>query len=127
MFEITVEKTFAAGHYLRGYRGKCEKPHGHNYRVKLTLRGERLDQVGLLYDFAEMKAMLREIAARLDHQMMNEVPPFDRLNPSAENLALYFYQETARRLRERGPESGARVASVTVWETDTTTATYSAQ
>jgi 6-pyruvoyltetrahydropterin/6-carboxytetrahydropterin synthase len=124
MFEITVEKTFAAGHFLRGYHGKCENPHGHNYRVKLTLRGERLDKVGLLYDFSAMKAILREIAARLDHQMMNDVPPFDELNPSAENMALYFYQETERRLRERQPENGARVASVTVWETETTTATY---
>jgi len=127
MFEITVEKTFAAGHFLRGYHGKCEKPHGHNYRVKLIVRGEKLDQIGLLYDFSELKAMLREIAERLDHEMMNDVPPFDEWNPSAENMALYFYQETERRLRERRPENGARVASVTVWETDTTTATYTAE
>ncbi len=124
MFEVTVEKTFAAGHFLRGYRGKCEKPHGHNYRVRLTLRSENLDSIGLLYDFSEMKAILKEIAARLDHQMMNEIPPFDELNPSAENMAFYFYQEAERRLRERAPANGVRVASVTVWETDTTTATY---
>ncbi len=126
MFEVTVEKTFAAGHFLRGYHGKCEHPHGHNYRVRLTLRSEKLDSIGLLYDFSEMKAILKEIAARLDHQMMNEVPPFDQWNPSAENMALHFYQEADRRLRERHPENGARVASVTVWETDTTTATYTA-
>jgi 6-pyruvoyltetrahydropterin/6-carboxytetrahydropterin synthase len=124
MFEVTVEKTFAAGHYLRGYRGKCEKPHGHNYTVKVIVRGPRLDNAGLLCDFAELKAMLNEIAARLDHQMMNEIPPFDTLNPSAENLAMYFYQEMERRLRQREPANGARVAAVTIWETDTTTATY---
>ncbi len=124
MFEVSVEKTFAAGHALRGYRGKCENPHGHNYRVRLTLRGRQLDSIGLLYDFVRLKSMLNEIAERLDHQFMNDVAPFDVLNPSAENLAQYFYQETERRLAEERPENGVRVASVTVWETDTTTATY---
>ncbi len=124
MFEVTVEKTFAAGHALRGYRGKCENPHGHNYRVRLTLRGTELDSVGLLYDFVRLKSMLREISERLDHQFMNDIAPFDVLNPSAENLAKYFYQETERRLSEQRPANGVRVASVTVWETDTTTATY---
>ena len=125
MFEVSVEKTFAAGHALRGYRGKCENPHGHTYRVLLTLRGRQLDSIGLLYDFARLKSMLNEIAERLEHQFMNDVAPFDALNPSAENLAQYFYQETERRLAEERPENGVRVASVTVWETDTTTATYS--
>lgn len=125
MFEVSVEKTFAAGHALRGYRGKCENPHGHNYRVRLTLRGRQLDSIGLLYDFVRLKSMLNEIAERLDHQFMNDVAPFDVLNPSAENLAQYFYQETERRLAEERPENGVRVLSVTVWETDTTTATYS--
>lgn len=124
MFEITVEKTFAAGHALRGYRGKCENPHGHNYRVRLTLRGPDLDNIGLLYDFIHLKAMLGEISERLDHQFMNDVPPFDVLNPSAENLAKYFYEETEKRIAAQRPENGVRIAAVTVWETDTTTATY---
>ncbi len=124
MFEVTVEKTFSAGHALRGYRGKCENPHGHNYRVRLTLRGGQLDSIGLLYDFLPLKAMLNEISERLDHQFMNDIAPFDVLNPSAENLAEYFYQESERRLALQHPENGVRVASVTVWETDTTTATY---
>ncbi len=124
MFEVTVDHTFAAGHALRGYRGKCENPHGHNYRVRLTLRGSQLDSIGLLYDFADVKCLLREIAEPLDHQFMNDVPPFDKLNPSAENLAKFFYEETERRLGEQWPDNGVRVASVTVWETDTTTATY---
>lgn len=124
MFEVTVEKTFAAGHALRGYRGKCENPHGHNYRVRLTLRGPKLDHIGLLYDFVHLKAILNEISERLDHQFMNDLAPFDAINPSAENLAQYFYQETERRLAEQRPENGVRIASVTVWETDTTTATY---
>ena len=125
MFEVTVEKTFAAGHALRGYHGKCENTHGHNYRVRLTLRGPQLGSVGLLYDFADLKGILRQIAERLDHQFLNDLAPFDTLNPSAENLARYFYQETERRLAEQRPENGVRVAAVTIWETDTTTATYS--
>lgn len=124
MFEVTVEETFAAGHALRGYRGKCENPHGHNYRIRLTLRGPQLDSIGLLYDFADLKGVLRQITERLDHQFMNDVPPFDKLNPSAENLAKYFYEETERRLAAQRPENAVRVTSVTVWETDTTTATY---
>ncbi len=125
MFEVTVEETFAAGHALRGYRGKCEKPHGHNYRVRLTLRGPELDSAGLLYDFVRLKAILSEIAERLDHQFMNDIAPFDVLNPSAENLARYFFQEAERRLAAQQPGNGVRVAAITVWETDTSTATYS--
>ena len=129
MFEVTVEHTFAAGHALRGYRGKCENTHGHNYRVRLTLRGLQLDSTGLLYDFAELKGALRQVAERFDHQFLNDLTPFDVLNPSAENLAKYFYQEIDGRLAEQRPENGVpennvKVAAVTVWETDTTTATY---
>ena len=124
MFEVTVEKTFAAGHALRGYRGKCENPHGHNYKVRLTLRGADLDAIGLLYDFVHVKQILKDISARLDHQFMNDIEPFDRLNPSAENLAKYFYEEASRRIAEQRPENGVKISAVTVWETDTTTATY---
>ena len=124
MFEVTVEHTFAAGHALRGYRGKCENTHGHNYRVRLILRGQHLNATGLLYDFVELKGALRQVADRLDHQFLNDLAPFDALNPSAENLAKYFYQEIDGRLAERRPENGVKVAAVTVWETDTTTATY---
>ena len=124
MFEVTVEHTFAAGHALRGYRGKCENTHGHNYRVRLTLQGRDLDSTGLLYDFVELKGALRQVADRADHQFLNDLAPFDRLNPSAENLAKYFYQEIDGRLAKQRPENGVRLAAVTVWETDTTTATY---
>ena len=129
MFEVTVEHTFAAGHALRGYRGKCENTHGHNYRVRLTLRGRDLNSTGLLYDFVELKGALRQVADRVDHQFLNDLAPFDLLNPSAENLAKYFYQEIDGRLAKQRPgngvpENNVKVAAVTVWETDTTTATY---
>ena len=124
MFQITVEDTFAAGHYLRNYRGKCENPHGHNYKVRVTLCGEELDRAGLLLDFKDLKDVMRDTVERLDHQMINDLEPFTVLNPSAENLAKYFYDETQARLRE-ATNGRVRVKDVTVWETETTTATYS--
>ncbi len=123
MFEVTVERSFAAGHYLRNYKGKCENPHGHNYKIRVTLAGERLDHAGLLLDFKDLKDVMKETIERLDHQMMNDVEPFTTLNPSAENLARYFYVETNKKV---GSISNNRVhvKEVTVFETDTTTATY---
>ncbi len=122
MFEITVEDTFAAGHALRGYRGKCENVHGHNYKVRVTLAGERLEN-GLLFDFKDLKGVLNEIIDRLDHMFLNDVEPFRELNPSAENMAKYFYDETAARLRQ-ATQGRVKVKQVRIWETDTTTATY---
>ena len=124
MFEVTVEDSFAAGHYLRNYKGKCENPHGHNYRVRVTLAGSELDRAGLLLDFKDLREVLRQVIDRLDHQMINDLEPFTRVNPSAENLAKYFYDETSGRLRQ---VSNGRVSvkDVTVFETDSTTANYS--
>ena len=89
MFEVTVEACFSSGHYLRNYYGKCENPHGHNYRVLVTLAGAELDETGLLLDFKLLKTLLKPIVNYLDHQMINDLAPFTELNPSAENLARY--------------------------------------
>jgi 6-pyruvoyltetrahydropterin/6-carboxytetrahydropterin synthase len=123
MFEVSAEETFAAGHALRNYHGKCENVHGHNYRVRVTLEGAGLDHAGLLVDFVEIKRVMRAIIEKLDHQFLNDVPPFDKLNPSAENMARYFYEEMAQQL-DGGREHPVRVAEVKIWETDTSTATY---
>jgi 6-pyruvoyltetrahydropterin/6-carboxytetrahydropterin synthase len=123
MFEVTVEETFAAGHALRGYRGKCENPHGHNYKVQITLAGETLDNIGLLYDFKDLKAAMGEVVDRLDHQYLNDIVPFKEQNPSAENMARYFYQECTAKLKAAAADR-IRVKQVKIWETDTTTATY---
>ncbi len=123
MFEVSVEDTFAAGHALRGYRGKCENPHGHNYKVRITLAGEELDTIGLLYDFKDLKAALGEVMDRLDHQYLNDIDPFRELNPSAENMARYFYRELGSILR-KSTNGRVHVKQVKIWETDTTTATY---
>jgi 6-pyruvoyltetrahydropterin/6-carboxytetrahydropterin synthase len=124
MFEVNVEATFAAAHQLRNYKGKCENLHGHNYKVRVTVGGEKLNATGLVADFGEVKAVLREIVGRLDHRFLNELEPFIVLNPSAENLALYFYQELDKGLREGGSEVPIQVSEVVVWETDTSSATY---
>jgi 6-pyruvoyltetrahydropterin/6-carboxytetrahydropterin synthase len=124
MYEVTVEDSFAAGHYLRNYKGKCENPHGHNYKVRITLGGAELDKAGLLLDFKDLKEVMKNVIDRLDHQMLNEIEPFTALNPSAENLAKYFYDQASVRLTSL---TSGRVAvrEVTIWETDSTTARYS--
>ena len=122
MFQVSVEETFSAGHALRGYKGKCENPHGHNYRVRILVEGAALDSIGLLYDFTELKRVLRAIIGGVDHRFLNDQAPFDTVNPSAENLAKYFYDETTRQVTAM--PAGARIARVTVWETDTASATY---
>lgn len=121
MFEIAVEQTFAAGHALRNYKGKCENVHGHNFRVQVLIEGERLDETGLLVDFIDVKETMRSIIDRLDHVFLNDIPPFDVKNPSAENIAEYFYQEMARGLKSALP---VRVREVKVWETDIQSASY---
>jgi 6-pyruvoyltetrahydropterin/6-carboxytetrahydropterin synthase len=121
MFEVSVEETFSAGHALRGYKGKCENPHGHNYRVRVSLVGEELDKIGLLYDFTALKQAMKQAIEQLDHKFLNDLPPFESVNPSAENLARWFYDRAAERLPAG---NGIRVDAVTVWETDTTAATF---
>ncbi len=121
MFEVTVEQSFAAGHALRGYHGKCENVHGHNYKVRVTIQGEQLDATGLLVDFVEVKRTMKQVIEYLDHRFLNDVPPFDILNPSAENMARYFYDEFSKGLHAAVP---VRIAEVKIWETDTTSATY---
>ena len=123
MFEVTVERGFSSGHYLRNYKGKCENPHGHNYKVCITLCGEALDAAGLLLDFRDLKQVMRPVIDRIDHQMLNDLEPFTEINPSAENLARYFYQQTSDQLRTM-TGGRVRVKDCTIYETDTTTATY---
>jgi 6-pyruvoyltetrahydropterin/6-carboxytetrahydropterin synthase len=123
MFEITVQAGFSSGHYLRNYHGKCENPHGHNYRVLVTLIGEQIDASGLLLDFKLLKQVLRPTVDYLDHQMINDLAPFDTVNPSAENLAKYFYERTAAELRQM-TEGRVRVKDCTLYETDTSFARY---
>ena len=120
-FEVMIERHFSSAHQLRGYKGKCENLHGHNYKVEIYARGSELDNIGLLVDFGELKEAADEVVAYLDHRNINELPPFDEeLNPSAENLARYILQRVASRV---GDER-VSVYKVRCFETPTSVATY---
>ena len=121
MFEVMIERNFSSAHQLRGYRGKCENLHGHNYKVEIFARGRELNDAGLLVDFVELKAAADEIVTFLDHKNINELSPFDReLNPSAENLARFILHRVASRV----DDERVRVYKVRCFETPTSVATY---
>jgi len=122
MYEVHVDESFAAAHNLRSYKGKCEDLHGHNYKVRVTLAGKELDSTGLLYDFVHLKQVIQGVIKSLDHKYLNELKPFDVLNPSAENIARHIFDEMSKQLQETA--NGATVVSITVWESDVTAATY---
>ena len=124
MYEVMIEEEFSAAHALRGYRGKCENLHGHNWKVEVYVRGERLDEVGMLVDFKELKAATRRVMQYLDHQNLNELQPFAvELNPSSEHLAGFILQEVGGAINN----DRVKVYKVRVWETPSTCATYEAQ
>jgi len=122
MFEVTVDQSFAAAHALRNYKGGCENVHGHNFKVQIVISGERLDDAGLLVDFIDVKNLMGQILARLDHQNLNEIPPFDVKNPSAENIAEYICTEMTGGLVNTPVP--VRIREVKVWETEIQSATY---
>jgi 6-pyruvoyltetrahydropterin/6-carboxytetrahydropterin synthase len=122
MFEVSVEQQFAAGHALRNYKGACENVHGHNFKVQVTIEGPSLDDAGMLVDFLDVKASMQQVIDRLDHKFLNDVPPFDVVNPSAENIAEYFHQQISQHLVSNPVP--ARIREVRVWETDIQSATY---
>ena len=118
-YELFIQAEFGAAHNLREYNGKCERLHGHNWKVDLRVAGDRLNREGMLLDFVALKRILHEVLDRFDHRYLNEVPPFDTLNPTSENLARFVADEAAARMPE-----GVRVVSVTTWESEKCAATY---
>lgn len=112
MYQISVEKFIDAAHYLRGYRGKCEALHGHRFRVLVRIKTSVLDDIGLAYDFTDLKKHLGDILERFDHTCLNDVAPFDKINPSSENIAAAIFGELKTKLK------GAPVTleCVEVWE-----------
>ena len=122
MFEVAVEQSFASAHALRNYKGRCENVHGHNWKVRVVIEGEKLDATGMLVDFLDVKSFMGEILDRIDHQFLNEVPPFDSINPSAENIAEYFYQQLTGKFAETPVP--VRIREIKIWETEIQSATY---
>ncbi len=119
MYRLGVTARFASAHFLRGYRGSCEAMHGHNYRVEARVEAASLDEVGLGIDFRELKRLLGEVVAGLDHRLLNDLPAFAEQNPSSELIARHVYQELAPKL-----PPDARLVEVRVWETDDTWASW---
>jgi 6-pyruvoyltetrahydropterin/6-carboxytetrahydropterin synthase len=123
MFEIRVKTHFSAAHRLDGYPGDCARVHGHNWIVEAFVQTELLDDTGIGIDFRHVKKSLETVNARLDHRMLNEVPPFDRHNPTSENIAKYIFDELGAELASI-PDHAGRVSKVTVSETPGAGASY---
>jgi 6-pyruvoyltetrahydropterin/6-carboxytetrahydropterin synthase len=120
MYELSVESHFAAAHQLRGYEGKCEAMHGHNWRVQVTVSSETLNDIGLAIDFVDLKTIANEVIQSLDHTFLNEVFPFTEINPSSENIARWVFDSIKKKIDDKN----VSCSSVTVWESETSSATY---
>lgn len=120
MYDLMIESQFSAAHQLRGYKGKCEELHGHNWRVQVTVSSDKVNETGMVIDFHELKAIAGEVIASLDHAFLNEVFPFTEINPSSENIAKWIYESIKKRIRKKK----CNLSSVTVWENETSSATY---
>lgn len=121
MYEVIVKEHFSAAHQLRDISGHCENLHGHNWRVDVFIRAETVNEIGIVIDFEAVEEAVKEIIDRFDHQVLNELSVFQDLNPSAENIARYIYEE----LKQRLSSGSIRTHKVTVWETDSYGASYS--
>jgi 6-pyruvoyltetrahydropterin/6-carboxytetrahydropterin synthase len=122
MYQVSVEGHFDAAHFLRDYGGKCENLHGHRFKVVVSLKTTKLNKIGLAYDFVELKRHLAEVLAQFDHTSLNEVPPFDKINPSSENVAATIYDQLKGRF-----SGGVTLSTVEVWESPESRVTYSPQ
>ena len=118
MYEVSVRQHFDAAHYLRGYGGRCEELHGHRFEVVVSVESDRLNEVGIAFDFTDLKKQLGRILERFDHVCLNDVAPFDSLNPSSENIAMTIYQELSANL------GGFTLSRVEVWESPESRAAY---
>jgi 6-pyruvoyltetrahydropterin/6-carboxytetrahydropterin synthase len=113
-YTLKVVTDFASAHTLRGYPGACSRMHGHNWKLEIEVEARALDEIGMGVDFQVIKHAARELASQLDHHYLNDIAPFDRVNPTAENIAAWFY----RGLTERLNAAGRRISAVTLWETE---------
>ena len=121
MFELTTIVDFEAAHRLPDYPGKCNRLHGHNWKVEVTIAGEQLDQLGMLIDFRELKMEVNKVIETLDHYYLNELEPFRTMNPTAENIARYIYTKLAAQLIDG---RSVKIKAVKVWESPHSAAVY---
>ncbi len=116
MYSIKIEGNFSSAHNLRGYRGKCEELHGHNWKIEVVVSKNTLDKAGMVLDFKHLKRKLNLVLEKLDHKYLNNIAYFKRVNPTSENIAKYIYDNLKR------PVAG--ISSVAVWENTASSATY---
>ncbi|MFQ5441991.1 MAG: 6-carboxytetrahydropterin synthase QueD [Thermodesulfobacteriota bacterium] len=121
MYELTITTTFSSAHNLRGYEGACERLHGHNWKVEVSVSSGKLDRLGMVMDFRKLKAETAKIIETIDHRYLNEVPPFDSENPSAENIASFLFKELSTVVND----NAKKISRVRVWESETAAAAYS--
>jgi 6-pyruvoyltetrahydropterin/6-carboxytetrahydropterin synthase len=120
MYELMIETKFSSAHQLRGYKGKCETIHGHNWKVQVFVAADRLNEIDIAIDFHDLKYHTDEIVGQLDHVFLNDIFPFTEKNPSSENIAKWIYDS----LKKKVEDDHINVSAVTVWESDTASATY---
>jgi 6-pyruvoyltetrahydropterin/6-carboxytetrahydropterin synthase len=122
MYELTIEKHFSAAHQLRGYGGKCERMHGHNWKIQVHVVADKLNELDLAIDFHDLKRLTEEVIAPLDHSFLNEMFPFTEKNPSSENISKWIFDTLNKKID--GQEESVQLTAVTVWESETASATY---
>jgi len=120
MYQISIKSNFSAAHNLREYKGKCENLHGHNWNVEVSVESDILNKEGMVVDFIELKRIVKDLLDNLDHKYINEIEPFDKLNPTSENLSWYIFKGISDKLKE----SSIVVKRVDVWETELSRASY---
>ncbi len=120
MYELTVEGSFSAAHQLRCYQGECERLHGHNWKVEVSFRSEKLDSLGMVIDFKELKILINETLKGLDHRYLNELPPFKEANPTTENIAKFLSGDIKEKINKRG----VRLYRVKVWESESSSVSF---
>lgn len=120
MYEILIKSDFSGAHNLRGYKGRCEKLHGHNWKIEARFETDTLDKIGMAVDFKILKSKLKNVLKKVDHAYLNKINAFKKENPSAENIAKYIYEGLRSCIRKKG----LSVKSISVWESETSCATY---
>ena len=119
-YKMKIVTDFAAAHLLRDYPGPCSRLHGHNWKVEIEVTASRLDEIGMGIDFRVIKAATKSVVDQMDHRHLNELPPFDEINPTAENIAAHIYQQLAMKLND----DRVSVREVTLWETERACVSY---
>lgn len=120
MYQITIETHFSSAHRLRDYNGECERLHGHNWKVQISVASDVLNDLGMVMDFKDLKSNVKPLIVKLDHQYLNEIPPFNEINPTTENISKYLFDEFSKLINT----DQIKVTKVEIWESTTSSASY---